>query len=74
MPGRNRAIARAFVRGLTGRSYKRPDPSLPDQNDNRPAAVWDNIQWTPGTTNGTHDGLNFNPNPNPSGHLDWHIV
>jgi hypothetical protein len=26
MPGRNRAIARAFVRGLTGRSYRRPDP------------------------------------------------
>jgi hypothetical protein len=38
------------------------------QNDNGAAAVWDNIQ-----TDGTHDGFNFNPQPN-SGHLDWHIV
>jgi hypothetical protein len=44
------------------------------QNDNGAAAVWDNIQFTPGTTNGTHGGFNFNPQPNPSGHLDWHIV
>jgi hypothetical protein len=26
--GRNRAIARAFVRGLTGSSYKRPRPAV----------------------------------------------
>jgi serralysin len=39
------------------------------QNDNGAAAVWDNIQ-----ANGTHDGFDFNPDPNPSGHLDWHIV
>ena len=39
------------------------------QNDNGAAAVWTNIQ-----TNGTHDGFNINPNPNPSGHLDWHVV
>jgi hypothetical protein len=39
------------------------------QNDNGATAVWDNIQ-----TNGTHDGFNINPNPNPSGHLDWHVV
>jgi hypothetical protein len=38
------------------------------QNDNGAAAVWDNIQ-----TNGTHDGFDFNPQPNP-GVLDWHIV
>jgi hypothetical protein len=38
------------------------------QNDNGAAAVWDNIQ-----ANGTHDGFNFNPQPNP-GVLDWHIV
>jgi hypothetical protein len=44
------------------------------QNDNGAAAVWDNIQFTPGTTNGTHDGFNFTPQPNPSGHLDWHIA
>ena len=45
------------------------------QNDNNgAAAVWDNIQQTGNTSNGTHDVLNFNPNPNPSGHLDWHIV
>ena len=44
------------------------------QNDNGAAAVWDNIQQTPNTSNGTHDGFNFNPQPNPSGHLDWHIV
>jgi len=29
MPARNRAIARAFVWGLSGRSYKRPDPPSP---------------------------------------------
>jgi hypothetical protein len=23
-----------------------------------------------GPTNGTHDGFNINPNPNPAGHLD----
>ena len=39
------------------------------QNDNGATAVWDKIQ-----TNGTHDGFNINPNPNPSGHLDWHVV
>jgi hypothetical protein len=39
------------------------------QNDNGAAAVWDKIQ-----PNGTHDGFNINPNPNPSGHLDWHVV
>jgi hypothetical protein len=39
------------------------------QNDNGATAVWDNIQ-----SNGTHDGFNINPNPNPSGHLDWHVV
>jgi hypothetical protein len=39
------------------------------QNDNGATAVWDNIQ-----ANGTHDGFNINPNPNPSGHLDWHVV
>jgi len=44
------------------------------QNDNGAAAVWTNIQWTPGTTNGTHDGFNFTPQPNPNFHLDWHIV
>jgi hypothetical protein len=38
------------------------------QNDNGAAAVWTNIQ-----ANGTHDGFNFNPQPN-SGHLDWHVV
>jgi hypothetical protein len=43
------------------------------QNDNGAAAVWDNIQQTPNTSNGTHDGFNFNPQPN-SGHLDWHIA
>jgi hypothetical protein len=31
------------------------------QNDNGAAAVWDNIQWTLGTSNGTHDGFNINP-------------
>jgi hypothetical protein len=44
------------------------------QNDNGAAAVWDNIQQIPGTSNGTHGGFNFNPQPNPSGHLDWHVV
>jgi hypothetical protein len=39
------------------------------QNDNGATAVWDKIQQ-----NGTHDGFNINPNPNPSGHLDWHVV
>jgi serralysin len=39
------------------------------QNDNGAAAVWTNIQ-----PNGTHGGFNINPNPNPSGHLDWHVV
>jgi hypothetical protein len=39
------------------------------QNDNGATAVWDNIQ-----SNGTHDGFNINPNPNPAGHLDWHVV
>jgi hypothetical protein len=39
------------------------------QNDNGATAVWTNIQ-----SNGTHDGFNINPNPNPSGHLDWHVV
>jgi hypothetical protein len=39
------------------------------QNDNGATAVWDKIQ-----SNGTHDGFNINPNPNPSGHLDWHVV
>jgi hypothetical protein len=39
------------------------------QNDNGATAVWDNIQ-----SNGTHDGFNINPNPNPSGQLDWHVV
>jgi hypothetical protein len=39
------------------------------QNDNGATAVWTNIQ-----PNGTHDGFNINPNPNPSGHLDWHVV
>ena len=43
------------------------------QNDNGAAAVWDNIQ-TSGQTGGTHDGFNFNPQPNPNFHLDWHIV
>ena len=38
------------------------------QNDNGAAAVWTNIQ-----PNGNHSVLNINPNPNPSGHLDWHI-
>jgi hypothetical protein len=44
------------------------------QNDNGAAAVWDNIQQTPGTSNGTSDGIFFSPQPNPSGHLDWHIA
>jgi hypothetical protein len=44
------------------------------QNVNGAAAVWDNIQQIPNTSNGTHDGFNFNPNPNPSGHLDWRIA
>ena len=44
------------------------------QNDNGAAAVWTNIQQTPNTSNGTHDGFNFNPQPNPNFHLDWHIV
>jgi len=39
------------------------------QNDNGATAVWTNIQ-----PNGTHDTININPNPNPSGHLDWHVV
>jgi hypothetical protein len=45
------------------------------QNDNGAVAVWDNIQQTaPGASTGTHDGFNFTPQPNPSGHLDWHVV
>jgi hypothetical protein len=43
------------------------------QNDNGAAAVWDNIQQIGATSNGTHGGFNFNPQPN-SGHLDWHVV
>jgi hypothetical protein len=39
------------------------------QHDNGVAAVWTNIQ-----PNGTGDGIFFLPQPNPSGHLDWHIV
>jgi hypothetical protein len=45
------------------------------QNDNGATAVWTNIVQNPqGSSNGTHDGFNINPNPNPSGHLDWHVV
>jgi len=43
------------------------------QNDNGLAAVWDNIEWTPGTSSGTSGRFDFTPQPN-SGHLDWHIV
>jgi hypothetical protein len=53
------------VRDMNGDS--RADLVL--QNDNGATAVWDNIQ-----SNGTHDGFNINPNPNPAGHLDWHVV
>src|SRR5262245_24536951 len=44
------------------------------QNDGGAIAVWTNIHQTGNTSNGTHDGFNFNPQPNPSGHLDWHVV
>jgi hypothetical protein len=39
------------------------------QNDNGAAAVWNNIQ-----ANGTHDGFNFTPQPNPPGVNEWHIA
>jgi hypothetical protein len=44
------------------------------QHDNGAVAVWDNIQQISGTSTGTADGLFMHPQPNPSGHLDWHIV
>src|SRR5262245_8995794 len=43
------------------------------QNDGGAIAVWSNIQFT-GSINGTHGGFDITPNPNPSGHLDWHVV
>jgi hypothetical protein len=39
------------------------------QHDNGAAAAWTNIQ-----PNGTNGGIFFGPQPNPSGHLDWHVV
>jgi hypothetical protein len=44
------------------------------QHDTGAAAAWTNIQWIPGTFTGTNDGLFFGQQPNPSGHLDWHVV
>jgi hypothetical protein len=44
------------------------------QNDNGSVAAWTFIQPIPGTTNGMSDGIFFSPQPNPSGHLDWHIA
>jgi VCBS repeat-containing protein len=45
------------------------------QNDNGAAAVWENFTPGPGAQVATFTTqLDFNPQPNPSGHLDWHIV
>src|SRR5262245_61306525 len=57
------------VRDMNGDS--RADILL--QNDGGAIAVWTNIQFT-GTINGTHSGFDITPNPNSSGHLDWHVA
>ena len=45
------------------------------ENDNGAAAVWENFTPGPSAQVATFTTqLDFNPQPNPSGHLDWHII
>jgi serralysin len=44
------------------------------QNDNGAVAVWENFSPTGAQTATFLTQLDVIPNPNPSGHLDWHVV
>jgi FG-GAP-like repeat len=44
------------------------------QNDSGAAAVWENFTPASGATATFNTQMNFVPDPNPTGHLDWHVL